>query len=90
MAVISLDFSSVACCPSTIRCRAAQADTRCRGLRPLRLSWLRREVLPSMAMMSASASTRLLTQAWKQALNNSGSNAANTSHSVSWLGMPLS
>jgi hypothetical protein len=27
--------------------------------------------LPSMAMMSASASTRLLTQAWKQALNNS-------------------
>ena len=46
MAVISLDFSSVACCPSTIRCRAAQAELRCNGLRPLRLSWLvRREGL---------------------------------------------
>ena len=28
-------------------------------------------------------------QARKQALNNAGSRAANTSHSVSWLGMPL-
>jgi hypothetical protein len=31
MAVISLDFSSVACWLSTIRCRVAQAETRCRG-----------------------------------------------------------
>jgi hypothetical protein len=30
--------------PCTICCRAAQADTRCNGLRPLRLSWLCREL----------------------------------------------
>ncbi len=36
-AVISLDFSSVAYYPSTIRWSAAQAETRCRGLRPFRL-----------------------------------------------------
>ena len=60
------------------------------GVAAFRLSWLRREVLPSMAMMSGSSSRSPLIQARKQALNNSGSNAANTSHNVSWLGMPLS
>ena len=68
----------------------AQAETRCNGLRPLRLSWLRREVLPSMAITSGSPSRSSLIQARKQALNNSGSSAANTSQSVSWLGMPVS
>ena len=48
----------------------------------------RREVFPSIAMISGSSSRRSLTQARKQDLNKSGSSAANTSHSVSWIGMP--
>ena len=49
---MEVGFPSVFCCLSTIRRRAAQAETRCNGLRPFRLSWLHREVLQSMAMMS--------------------------------------
>src|SRR5258708_39868240 len=44
MAVISLDFSSQARCPSTIRCPAAQADTIYKALRPFGRSWLRWDV----------------------------------------------
>jgi len=57
MAVISLDLAAQACRPSTRRCRLAQADTRCSGLRSRARSWVRREVLPSMALtMSFSVS----------------------------------
>jgi hypothetical protein len=45
------------------------------------------EVFPSIAMMW---SRKPLIQDRKQDLNNSGYSAANTSHSVSWLGKPLS
>ena len=88
MAVISFDLPVTASCPSTSRWRVAQAETRCKGPRPLPRAWLRREVLPSMAMMSGSASRRPSTQQAKQALNRPGSSAAITSPSVSWLGMP--
>src|SRR3954454_13670908 len=88
MAVISFDLPPTASCPSTRRWRVAQAETRCKGPRPLLRAWLRREVLPSMAMRSGSASRRPSTQLTKQALNSPGSSAASTSPSVSWLGTP--
>ena len=43
-----------------------QAETRCSGSRPLAWAWLRRDVLPSMAMVSGALSRRLSTQAIKQ------------------------
>jgi hypothetical protein len=43
MAVISLDFSSVASWPSTRRSVVANADTKCRAFCPRLWSWLRRE-----------------------------------------------
>src|SRR4051794_18348979 len=52
MATISFDLPLTASCPSTRRWRVAQAETRCKGSRPLLRAWLRREVLPSMAMRS--------------------------------------
>jgi hypothetical protein len=86
----SLDFSAVACCPRTSRWRLAQAETRCSGERPLARSWLRREVLPSIATMSGAASRRPSTQAAKAARNSAGSSPETTSPSVSWLGTPRS
>jgi hypothetical protein len=88
MAVISFDLPDTASCPSTRRWRAAQAETRCSGSRPLLRAWVRREVLPSTAIRSGSVSRRPSTQLVKQALNSAGSRAAITSPSVSWLGMP--
>ena len=88
IAMISLDFSVTASCPSTSCCRVAQAETVCSGPRPLDRAWLRREVLPSIAIVSGPATRSRSTQLVKQVLNNSGSIAAITSHIVSWLGMP--
>ena len=62
----------------------------CRGARPLARSWLRREVLPSMAIRSGSSSRRSSTQAMKQALNTCGSRALIRSFSVSCEGTPRS
>src|SRR3954454_7120387 len=87
MAVISFDLPATASCPSTSRWRVAQAETRCRGSRPLPLAWVRREVLPSTAMMSGSAARRPSTQQAKQLLNKAGSSAAITSPSVSLRGL---
>ena len=53
MAVISLDFSSVATWPRAIPSSLAQALTMCSGPRPLAASWERRQVLPSMAISRA-------------------------------------
>lgn len=83
MAVISLDFSAQACCPSTSRWRLAQAETRCSGFWPLPLLWARREVLPSIATISASASRKPDTQDMKQSENNSTDKALMTSLRVS-------
>src|SRR3954452_9942088 len=88
MAAISFDLPATASCPSTRRWRLAQAETRCRGPRPLPRAWVRRGVLPSTATRSGSASRRPSTQRVKQPLNSSGSSAATTSPSVSWLGAP--
>ena len=90
MAVISLDLSAVASWPSTRRWRAAQADTRWSGPRPLARSWQRRDVLPSMAMMSGCPSRSVSTHSAKQLLNSSASMPFITSLSVSWDGMPRS
>src|SRR5829696_8754354 len=48
-AVISLDLSPTATCPSTRRCSVAQAETRCSGEAPAARSKERRRVLPSSA-----------------------------------------
>src|SRR3954452_17231280 len=88
MAAISFDLPATASCPSTRRWRLAQAGTRRRGARPLPPARVRREALPSTATRSGSASRRPSTQRVKQPLNSSGSSAATTSPSVSWLGMP--
>lgn len=52
IATISFDLSTTASWPSTRLWRVAQAETRWSGSRPLARAWLRREVLPSMAMTS--------------------------------------
>ena len=88
MAAISFDLPATASCPSTRRCRVAHAEIRCNGARPLPRAWVRREVSPSIATSSGAASRRPSTQLVKHALNSSGSRAATTSPSVSWLGMP--
>ena len=53
MAVISLDFSSVATWPRAIPSSLAQALTMWSGPRPCDASWDRRLVLPSMATSRA-------------------------------------
>ena len=50
IAVISLDFSSVATWPKAIPSSLAQALTMCSGPRSCDASWDRRFVLPSMAI----------------------------------------
>ncbi len=56
-AVISLDVAARACWPGTRRWPLAQAETRSGGWRSCARSWLRREVLPSLALtMSLSVS----------------------------------
>src|ERR1700719_3102229 len=73
IAVISLDFSSVASWPSTKRSIVANADTKCRAFCPRLWSWLRREVLPSMATRSGLSGQHSATHDEKQAANSSGS-----------------
>ena len=73
MAVVSLDLSSTASCPSTRRLLVAKAETRCRAARPLDRSWLRRTVLPSMAIASSGSGHEARTQSMKQAANRPGS-----------------
>ena len=73
MAVISFDFSSTASWPRTSRLVVANADTRCRAFCPRLRSWLRREVLPSMATSSGLLGQHSATHDEKQAANRSGS-----------------
>lgn len=52
IAVVSLLLSLTASWPGTRREVVAKAETKCSGARPALRSWLRREVLPSMATKS--------------------------------------
>ena len=68
-AVISLDFSAVACCPSTSRLQQPQALTMCSADVPRRRSREPHAVLPSTAttsppLASATASVQLTKHAW--------------------------
>ncbi len=73
MAVVSLDLSSTASWPSTSRPVVAKAETRCSAALPAPRSWLRLEVLPSMATKSGRSGQVSRTQAVKQAENVPGS-----------------
>src|SRR5271157_4477078 len=73
MTVVSLVLSSTASCPRTRRLFVAKAETRCSAARPLDRSWLRRTVLPSMAIVSGGSGQQARTQSMKQAANRSGS-----------------
>src|SRR3954470_7229475 len=79
-----------ATCPSTRRCSAAQAETRCSGEAPAARSKERRRVLPSSATTPGQPSAKWRMNARKQAWNCSGSSNRNTRENVSWLGMPCS
>ena len=52
IAAVSLPCHGTASWPSTRRAVVAKAETRCSGALPVLRSWLRREVLPSMATKS--------------------------------------
>ena len=73
MAVVSLLLSSTASCPRTRRLLVAKAETRCSAARPLARSWLRRTVLPSMAIASRGSGQQARTQSMKHAANRAGS-----------------
>lgn len=88
MAVISLDLTSTASWPRTSLALVAKAETRCSGGRSDLRSWLRREVLPSMATRSACCGQHWATQEQKQAENKSGSTRFNSVRSQSTQGMP--
>ena len=70
---VSLALSATASCASTSRSVVAKAETRCSGAVPALRSWLRREVLPSMATRSAFSGQLSRTQAVKAAANSPGS-----------------
>jgi hypothetical protein len=72
MAVSSLLLSATASWPSTRRPVVAKAETRCSGPAPSARSWLRREVLPSMATNSGRSGQQARTQSLKQAENSAG------------------
>src|SRR3954447_8541582 len=73
IATCSQDVSSTASWPSTRRSLVAKAETRCSAWRPALRSWLRREVLPSMAIRSGASGLTSRAQAIKQAENSAGS-----------------
>ena len=58
IAVISLDFSAQATCPSDRPNSLAQTLTECRAPRPFLRSWLRRAVLPSIGRTGRSTPVR--------------------------------
>src|SRR4051812_35513008 len=72
MAVVSLALSGTASWPSTRRAVVAKAETRCSGGVPVARSWLRREVLPSMATNAGRSGQDARTQAVKAAANRPG------------------
>ena len=96
IAVISLDFSAQATCPSDRPYSLAQTLTECRAPRPFLRSWLRRAVLPSIgrtgrstpvaaAAFARSEFSQFTKQAWKAA----GFSAIRTRRKTSLRGTPL-
>jgi hypothetical protein len=72
MAASSLALSGTASAASTSRAVVAKAETRCSGAAPAARSWLRREVLPSMAMSPAFCGQLSRTQSAKAAEKSAG------------------
>src|SRR5271156_4742920 len=68
----SLVLPSTASWPSTSRLVVAKAETRCSGPLSWARSWLRRELLPSMAMRWGRSGQALRTQAENTAENSAG------------------
>lgn len=66
MATISFDFSFTITWPSTMRCRAAKAETMWIASFEPFFCYERRDVLPSTAMTSAGVFVSAATQATKQ------------------------
>ena len=93
MAVISLDFSSVATWPRAIPSSLAQALTMCSGPSPCAASCDRRQVLPSMATSRSGppSSVRIASaiQSWKHCWKASGLSAMSRRRMQSREGMPL-
>ena len=95
MAVISLDFSAQATCPSDNPKSLAQTLTQCNAPKPFFRSWLRRAVLPSTArtgcftsVAAAAVARKDCSQLAKQAWNAPGFNAARTRRKTSLRGIP--
>jgi hypothetical protein len=72
MAVNALALLGTASCPSTRRAVVANAETRWIASSPAARSWVRRDVLPSIATKSGRSGQALRTQAVKTAGNSAG------------------
>jgi hypothetical protein len=72
IAAVSLLLASTASWPGTRHCVVAKAETRCKVSRPTARSWVRREVLPSIATISGRSGQFSRTQAVKSAENRAG------------------
>ena len=88
IAMISLDFSATFTCPSTMRWRAAKAETMWIGAMSPVLRPDRRTVLPSIAMTPSGMPVTEATQATKQCWNCSASSVAKMSPIRSCGGVP--
>src|SRR4051812_18388397 len=88
IAFCSQDLSATASWPSTRRSLVAKAETRCSACLPAPRSWLRREVLPSMATSWGASGQVSRTQLMKQVENTSGSTRFISVRSQSAQGMP--
>src|SRR6516165_1929802 len=90
MAVVSLEWSAVATCPSTTPRSVAQALTRWRASFPVVLSPDRRRVLPSIAIVWPSREpSTVCTNCRSTRVNCCGSSSANTRPKVSCDGIPF-
>jgi hypothetical protein len=81
-------FSSTLSWDSNSRALVAWAHSACRALSPLRLSWVRREVLPSIAIKSCRCGHCALIQLSKQRPNKIGSTRLTSVRSQPAQGIP--
>jgi hypothetical protein len=88
MAVISLVFSGTPSCPKTNLALLASALSVCSALSPLRVSWVRHEVLPSMAIRSCRSGQSAAIQFSKQRPNRTGSMRLTNARSQRTHGIP--
>ncbi len=90
MAASSFALSGTASWARTCRAVVAKAETRCSGAVPAPLSWLRREVLPSMATSEALSGQLSRTQAAKAVAKSAGLTRFNRMESQRSPGAPFS